>query len=188
MQTPLILGSQSPRRAELLRHLLPTFEICSADIDEQTQAGEAPLDYVARMATEKNEVLQSRFQSTWILTADTVVVLEDCILQKPENKAQGIEMLQRLSNRSHWVHTAICLAKNHQYTQQVVSTQVWFSPVSAAQAQAYWATQEPWDKAGGYGIQGIGGQFVVRIEGSYSSVVGLPLVETRQLLETNLEA
>ena len=117
------------------------------------------------------------------LAADTVVALGDAAFGKPSSQEEGLGMLAALSGRSHQVVTGVCLTDGQSQLTRVVSTEVTLKPISAKLAQAYWRTGEPADKAGGYGIQGIGGIFVKRIRGSYSAVVGLPLAETEELLK-----
>ena len=179
----LILASASPRRRELLQRLGVRFNCQPADIDESVQTGEAPGDYVERMAREKAAaVVAAGTGGLPVLAADTSVVIDDDILGKPRDHFDGLAMLARLSGRTHTVMTAICLQSLDQSTCKVVSTQVTFTGLDRVSCEAYLATDEPWDKAGGYGIQGLGGAFVSAIEGSYSNVVGLPLCETWRLL------
>lgn len=184
MQLPLILASASPRRSELLTQLGVQFRVHPADIDESVLSGEAPVDYVERMAGEKAARVASLYsqQGVAVLAADTTVVLDGDVLGKPVDYDDGRAMLSRLSGRAHEVTTAICLVAGGEELAQQVTTRVQFACLTPAQCEAYLATDEPWDKAGAYGIQGVAGAFVQRIEGSYSNVVGLPLYETWQLL------
>lgn len=180
----LILASASPRRRDLLDQLGVLYRCEPADIDESVLAGEKPADYVERMAQTKALAVARRGTNTiqLVLAADTSVVIDDDILGKPRDHFDGLAMLARLGGRTHTVMTAICLWAGGETHVQRVDTQVTFTTLDRATCEAYLATDEPWDKAGGYGIQGLGGALVSRIEGSYSNVVGLPLLETRALL------
>ncbi len=179
----LILASASPRRQELLTQLGVHFAVDPADIDETAQPGEAAQDYVVRMAREKAAAVRSRRGSgELVLAADTTVVIDDDILGKPADHFSGLGMLARLSGRTHQVITAVCLAHADGYAGFAVETRVTFVNLTRELCESYLATDEPWDKAGSYGIQGLGGALVRGIEGSYSNVVGLPLAETRELL------
>lgn len=183
MKPVLILASQSPRRKELLSQLGYQFQTISADIDESIIDNESPSDYVLRLAIEKATVV-SKNQATdcVVLGSDTSVIFDNHILGKPENIAACCQQLLMLSNNTHQVLTAIAIVKNKQILSAVISTDVTFKTLSIEEIQRYWHTGEPQDKAGSYGIQGIGGQFVTQIKGSYSAVVGLPLYETAKLL------
>lgn len=181
----LILASASPRRRELLDQIGVAHRCEPADIDETRQPQEKPEDYVLRMATEKaaTVALRHRGEGVAVLAADTSVVIDEDVLGKPVDHFDGLGMLARLSGRSHSVLTGICLnTGNGEVFSELVETRVQFVQLTREQCEAYLATQEPWDKAGGYGIQGLAGAFVSAIEGSYSNVVGLPLAQTWQLL------
>ena len=184
MSATLILASASPRRSELLTQLGVDFRVHPADIDESVLKGESPGDYVERMAHEKAEAVAGLYPEGdyAILAADTTVVIDGDVLGKPRDHLDGLAMLARLSGRTHEVITAICLAGAGEAASAQVTTRVQFASLSQAICEAYLATDEPWDKAGAYGIQGLAGAFVLRIDGSYSNVVGLPLHETWQLL------
>ena len=177
----VILASASPRRRELLSLLLEEFDCCSADIDETPISDELPKDYVLRMAVEK--VSAFRNDRGVIIGSDTVVVLSGNILQKPVSIEDARGMLSALSGQTHQVMTAVAIMIDAELMTTVSITEVTFATLEMPLIEAYLATDEPWDKAGAYGIQGIAGSFVRRINGSYSSVVGLPLCETRELLE-----
>ena len=181
--TPLVLASASPRRAELLRQINVGFEVLPADIDETQRAGESASAYVQRMAHEKAErVAQMIGPERAVLAADTTVVVDGQILGKPGSEDEGLAMLAALSGRTHQVLTAVVLAQRERLHTALSRSLVHmraFTPVGAA---AYWATGEGHDKAGAYAIQGIAGQLIERLEGSYSGVVGLPLAETAALL------
>jgi septum formation protein len=179
----LLLASQSPRRAELLRQIGIPFSQYPVDIDETPLAHETPIKYVRRMAQEKSTLGYKRAGAKkLVLGLDTIVVAQDNILGKPKDKADAIRMLSMLSDNTHQVLTAVTITNAAQQKTIVVETKVCFGPLSTEQMAWYWKTGEPQDKAGSYGIQGLGGQFVKHINGSYSAVVGLPLYQTRMLL------
>lgn len=180
----LVLASASPRRRQLLDQLGVRYSVDPADIDETRQVGESPAAYVERMAREKAQRVAARYRDSGyaVLAADTTVHLDDEVLGKPLDHFDGLAMLARLSGRCHSVLTAVCLRGDGGSSVQLVATKVEFIQLSRDLCEAYLATEEPWDKAGAYAIQGMAGGFVRRIEGSYSNVVGLPLCETRQLL------
>ena len=186
MSTTLILASQSPRRKELLTQLGYNFICQPADIDESILENESAKQYVARLALEKSMVVAKRQENTdsVVLGSDTSVVFQEKILGKPTCLDDCIAILSMLSGNSHKVMTAIAVAKGHHSDVVVVTTEVTFKKLSEAEIIRYWHTGEPQDKAGAYGIQGIAGQFVKQIHGSYSAVVGLPLYETAQLLSS----
>ena len=182
--TPLIyLASASPRRRELLAQLGVEFELLLPRVEEQRQTDEAAAAYVQRLARDKASAGRAMAPLPLpVLAGDTIVVLDGDVLEKPEGKADGQAMLRRLSGRTHQVMTAMALANRQQLEVMTVCTEVTFRELTDADIARYWASGEPTDKAGGYGIQGLGGRFVERINGSYSAVVGLPLVETETLL------
>lgn len=193
LKHPLYLASASPRRHELLSQIGVEHEIMYVPApegeDEPVLAHESALAYVQRTALNKLEqALQWRseqpelHQNSAILCADTTVELEGEILAKPRDLAHAAEMLKALSGQHHSVHTAACLAYAGQIYQAVSSSQVWFMAMSQAEIAAYCHTQEPLGKAGAYGIQGAAAAFIKRLEGSYSSVMGLDLYQTYELL------
>ncbi len=182
--TPLVLASASPRRVELLGVLGLPFSQQPADIDETQRPAESPAAYVVRMAQEKAAAVAPRNPGSVIIGADTTVVIDGLALGKPKDRADGLAMLQRLSGRTHEVLTGICVSCGAQRESACDVSQVSFTAISAEDAAHYWATGEPADKAGGYGIQGLGSIFVERINGSYSGVMGLPLARLAQLLRT----
>ena len=177
----LILASSSPRRAELLRQIRIDFQVAVPAVDETPLADEDPEAYVMRMAQTKAAAVEVDADSV-VLAADTVVVLDEQILGKPADREDGIRMLLALGGREHLVLTAIAARSAESEASELVSSRVRFVPVDEALASAYWATGEGSDKAGCYGIQGIGGILTESITGSYSAVVGLPLPETERLL------
>lgn len=182
----LLLASRSPRRAELLRTLGVAFRVIDVEVDETTRVGEAPVDYVRRLARDKARAGQAVAggASLPVLAADTTVVLDGAILGKPLDDADARAMLARLAGRTHEVLTGVAVIDARGWLDDaVVATRVSFRALSPAEIAAYVASGEPADKAGAYGIQGLGGALVERIDGSYSNVVGLPLVETLALLD-----
>ncbi|WP_411994279.1 Maf family protein [Agarivorans sp. DSG3-1] len=186
--TSLILASSSPRRVELLAQLDWPFTTQAADIDETPIAGELPEQLVRRLAEQKAAAVYHQQNDSYIavLGSDTIVVCDGHILGKPQDANDSQRMLSLLSAKQHQVMTAVSLYHHSKAHTQLVTTSVYFCALSAKQMVDYWDSGEPSDKAGSYAIQGVGGKFVERIEGSYSSVVGLPLVETDRLLHLHL--
>lgn len=179
----LILASASPRRFELLQQIGVRCIRRPVDIPELQQPGEAAQAFVERLAREKALAgVAVSDAGAVVLGSDTVVVLQGEVMGKPVDKADGIRMLKSLSDNNHQVMTAVAVACGERIRANVVTTEVRFRCLSDAECEAYWETGEPVDKAGGYGIQGLGAVFVADISGSYSAVVGLPLLETAQLL------
>ena len=178
----IVLASKSPRRKALLALLVPVFDCLPSDIDESVREDELPAQYVARVALEK--ALACNVTDAVVIAADTSVVIDNEILTKPLNRADARRMLKRLSGRSHYVLTAVTIRQNTDLLSRLVSTAVTFDLLSDELIEAYLNTDEPWDKAGAYAIQGYAGSFVAKIDGSYSAVVGLPLQETRILLSS----
>ncbi len=182
--TRLVLASQSPRRAELLRQIGVDFDVAVADIDETPGPGEAVARYVARMAREKAWAVAASHPARPVLAADTVVEVDGEILGKPRDRRAAARMLGRLSARAHRVWSSVALCVDGGTRQAESCTEVRFRALEASEIAAYWETGEPRDKAGGYAIQGLGAVFVREIMGSYSGVMGLPLFETAGLLRT----
>lgn len=178
----LVLASRSPRRAELLRTLGLRFRVCPTDTDETPRDGEDAWSLVARLAADKARAGAADAASLPVLGADTVVVLDDRVLGKPRDRDHALAMLDALSGREHRVLSGVALLAKGDVQVAVSETRVAFREIPPEEAGAYWASGEPADKAGAYGIQGIGGIFVSRIEGSYTGVVGLPVAETEALL------
>ncbi|WP_087502536.1 nucleoside triphosphate pyrophosphatase [Pseudomonas sp. SID14000] len=193
---PLYLASGSPRRRELLTQIGVPFSVVSAPIDETPLPNEGAPAYVERLARAKaaaglaslehpvpanshTAVLENR---AVVLGADTAVVLDGRILGKPQNREDALAMLADLSGREHQVLTAVALSDGQRVHSLCVTSKVRFRAISGDEAQRYWASGEPADKAGGYAIQGLGAVFVTSLSGSYSAVVGLPLSETAELL------
>ncbi|MDW6091036.1 Maf family protein [Vibrio rhizosphaerae] len=180
----LYLASASPRRKELLTQLGYAFDIILPEVVEEHQAHESAQAYVSRLSRDKAiaglQMVMS--EGAVVLGADTIVVVDQHILEKPDNFTHARQMLLQLSGRNHQVMTAVTVTDAQQTHTIVVTTEVWFKSLSDEEIEHYWQSGEPGDKAGSYGIQGLGGKFVTRIEGSYFAVVGLPLFETDQLL------
>jgi septum formation protein len=179
----LILASASPRRAALLGAAGYVFDVAPADVDESALPGETPEAYVLRVAAAKARAALQSFPGCAVLAADTTVVVDGDMLGKPSSDEDAARMLARLSGRTHEVMTGAVVAVAGRESATVVSTAVRFVPMSPADIAWYVATGEPADKAGAYAVQGLGGRFVEAVEGSYSNVVGLPLVEVGRLLE-----
>jgi septum formation protein len=167
----LILASQSPRRREIIEHAGIPFEVRWAGVPEEIQEGETPVNYVLRLARAKAAAVNGDI----VLGADTVVVLDEHILEKPRDAADAIRMLHILSGREHAVITGICLRSGDAYMTEAVETRVRFVSMSQDEMDAYVASGEPMDKAGGYAIQGLASKYIDRIEGDYFNVVGLPV-------------
>lgn len=183
----LVLASASPRRRELLDQLGVAYTCDPAAIDEVQLPGEQPSHYVKRIAQDKARVVAARHcnASTVVLAADTTVVLDNSVLGKPADAAQAMAMLLSLSGRRHTVLTAVCVHSAQDIRCELVVTDVEFATLERDICTAYLKTNEPWDKAGAYAIQGLAGAFVRSISGSYSNVVGLPLYETWLLLRAH---
>jgi septum formation protein len=176
------LASMSPRRRELLAQIGVPHTVVAAHVDESLLPGEAPADYVARLARLKATTVRQRGEVLPVLAADTTVVLGGSIYGKPDVRADGIAMLESLAGKTHQVLTAVALATWQGTSLRVNCSSVRFRDIERAEIEAYWETGEPCDKAGGYAIQGYGAVFVAALSGSYSGVMGLPLFETAELL------
>ncbi|MCG9545896.1 Maf-like protein [Vibrio sp. Isolate33] len=206
----LVLASGSPRRKELLSQLGYEFSVLVTGVEECKHAQETAEEYVKRLSldkalaalsllttnpSEKQHVASgsdtvvvssdaiSLDSETVVLGSDTVVVSQGQVLEKPADFSDSKRMLTQLANERHQVMTAVSVVSEEKQKTEIVITDVWFKPLSEKEIEQYWQTGEPCDKAGSYGIQGLGGRFVTRIEGSYYAVVGLPLFETDQLLQ-----
>lgn len=182
--TRLVLASASPRRSELLRQIGVAHRVVIADIDEQTLPGESARDCVMRLAREKalRTAARTGDAAVAVLGADTAVVIDGDMLGKPRGPADALAMLERLSARQHEVLSAVALAHRGFVRSELSRSVVQFRAITRAEAEAYWATAEPRDKAGGYAVQGYGAVFIESLQGSYSGVMGLPLFETAALL------
>ena len=177
------LASASPRRRELLEQIGVSFEIITTATDETRHRDEPAPAYVARVAEVKARAVRAitHDRPLPVLAADTAVVIGERVLGKPRDRTEALAMLAQLSGRTHEVLTAVALLGEGEH-KALCTSRVTFGPISPAQALAYWQSGEPADKAGAYGIQGLGALFVRRLEGSYSGVMGLPLYETAALL------
>jgi septum formation protein len=181
--TALYLASGSPRRQELLTQLGITFERVVPGIEEQRRPQESAQQYVSRLAREKAQAgVALTAEDLPVLGADTIVILNGEVLEKPRDGEHAATMLRLLSGKTHQVMTAVALADSQHTLDCLVVTDVTFRVLSEQDIADYVASGEPLDKAGAYGIQGLGGCFVRKINGSYHAVVGLPLVETYELL------
>ncbi len=189
----LILASASPRRQELLRNAGIAFTVRPANIHEAQRRGESAGQYVQRLAQEKAEAiaaeLQTKEDSFAVLGADTTVLVEDVMLEKPRDREDAKRMLQMLSGKSHRVITGVCLllqrAPKRPWQSFVAeeTTQVIFEELDKEEIESYVATGEPLDKAGAYAIQGIASRWIPRIEGCYFNVVGLPISLVNRMLK-----
>lgn len=179
----LILASSSPRRKQLLEQVGLTFECFSPDIDESILVQETAEVYVQRLARQKAQAVLALFPDAIVIAADTSLSLDQQIIGKPESEQHAYEIWSALSGRAHDVLTGVCIVGQGEIAQVVVRTQVEFQKLTTHDMQQYWATGEPIGKAGAYAIQGYAAQWIPRIVGSYSNVVGLPLHETMQLLK-----
>jgi len=189
MTKSVVLASASPRRTALLKQMNIAHTIHPADIDESPRLNETPQALVTRLAAEKAQAVKAQLEARHSMTAGTVILASDTLIAfegqsvgKPIDKADSKKILRMLSGKQHEVLTAISALSDSQQQTQVITTSVTFAALTDEQIDAYWETGEPADKAGSYAIQGLGGEFVVSINGSASAVIGLPLYETRQLL------
>jgi len=179
---PLILASASPRRRELLAQAGYTFEVAPAHIDETRRANEDPTAYVARLALEKARAIHTQHPDAIVLGADTTVVLNGEVLNKPADLAEAEKMLRALSGQTHQVHTGIAVVTNKTQRTHVETTNVIFRAITEVELATYLATGDSLDKAGAYGIQGYAARWIPRIEGDYFNVMGLPIAATDKLL------
>ena len=187
MSNHIYLASRSPRRAELLQQIAIDFTVLPSNVDESLLMDETPENYVIRLARAKAEACLADLESSAmplmpVLAADTTVCVGGMILGKPDDDAHATHMLRSMSGRWHEVHTGIAVASANGIVTALSTTRVEMATLSEADIAAYVASGEPHDKAGAYGIQGIAGIFIKRIEGSYTGVMGLPIFETAQLL------
>ena len=183
----LFLASKSPRRAELLQQIGVNFSVMTNDVEEVRHSDESPQDYVFRLSLDKAKAGCETSNEVPVLGADTIVVYDGAVFEKPADSDEAVSMLERLSGQSHQVLTAVSIVRTLQGTLQsetrLVSTNVQMITLESSKIKRYVETGEPMDKAGAYGIQGFGAAFIQSIQGSYTNVVGLPLQETAQLLE-----
>jgi len=184
----LILASSSPRRQELLRGIGIPFQVHAANINEDQMGGEAPIAYALRVAQEKAQAVAVHYPQSYVLGADTIVVVDDEVLGKPRNRDDAARMLRLLSGRGHEVTTAVSVVAPGTLAETRASTtKVYFREIAEDEIQRYVAGGEPMDKAGAYAIQGGASRWTDRIEGEFSNVVGLPLsLVTEMLITTGL--
>lgn len=183
MTQDFYLASRSPRRAELLRRAGFAFECLPVDVPEHPRAGESPLGFASRLALDKARTAMERTAAPRpVLGADTDVSIDGEILGKPAGRDDAVRMLLRLSDRCHEVFSAVAVAGPEGHVLGTTRTEVVFGRITRAEAEAYWDSGEPADKAGAYAIQGLAARWVREIRGSYTGVVGLPLYETIELL------
>ena len=181
----IILGSQSPRRRELLEKLDLPFTILTADIDETVRPELTPAQAVADISARKAAaILRQASEDDLVITADTIVVLDGQIMGKPHSPEEAEQMLSSLSGRTHQVYTAVTLHSHARQKTEVACTQVTFRPLDPTEIRAYIASGEPMDKAGAYGIQGRGAVLVSHLEGDYFNVMGLPLCTLCRMLRS----
>ncbi|MFI5398723.1 MAG: Maf family protein [Candidatus Binatia bacterium] len=187
METQLILASASPRRRELLAARGFRFEVDPSNLTETPRPGEPPDVFAQRIAAEKAGDVARRHSDTCVLAADTVVVVDGTLFGKPADRGDARRMLQALSGRTHRVLTAVALVEpNGAVEELLVESQVEFRPLTAAEIEEYLESGEPFDKAGAYAVQGLARKFVVRVRGSHSNVVGLPMEAVTDLLQRHL--
>jgi septum formation protein len=180
---PLVLASQSPRRAELIGRLGLTFDTVPADIDERYLPGETPADHAERLAREKAQAVSAGRREALVVGSDTIVVVDGDVLGKPRDDAHAVEMLLRLSGREHEVCTGVAVAQAGRVESGLERVRVRFRELDRGVCEEYVATREPMDKAGAYGIQGYGSAIVECIDGDFFAVMGLPVVRMLTLIE-----
>ena len=173
----LILASGSPRRRELLGGIGIGFDVVVSDVEEKQEPGEPVDEYVRRLARDKGAAVAAKHPDAWVLSADTVVFIDEQVLEKPVSRADAASMLARIAGREHVVYTGVALqhAQSGFLEDTVVASKVRMIELSSEEISWYVDTGEPMDKAGSYAVQGIGAMFIDSIDGSYSNVVGLPL-------------
>jgi septum formation protein len=179
---PIVLASASPRRQELLKNAGIEFVVKPANIPEVRHRGEAPKAFAERMAKEKARAVWAGIKNEYVLGADTIVVVDDLVLGKPEGEQDAATMLRLLSGRKHQVITGVCLIGTDFEDVRSETTAVHVSTLTDADIRGYIETGEPMDKAGAYAIQGAASRWISKIEGDYSNVVGLPVALVLQLL------
>ncbi len=186
----LILASASPRRQELLHAARISFTVRPANVPEQPRPGEAPADYSVRLARDKASAVWNAVQTktdTLVLGADTIVVVDEHILEKPNDAEHATQMLRMLAGRPHQVMTSVCLIGNGFQDVRSETTTVLVSAMTDQEIAVYVASGEPFDKAGSYGIQGMMSRWITRVEGDYPNVVGLPVALVYRMLRERSE-
>jgi septum formation protein len=172
---PIVLASGSPRRKQLLEMLRIPFRVIAPDVDEHVRPGEPPDAYVTRLSRAKAQAVVARTPGDVVLAADTTVVLDGRIFEKPTSPAHAVEMLGQLQARTHDVLTSVAVARDGEIAQALDRSRVTFRPADRQMLEDYVATGEPLDKAGAYAIQGLGAPLIERVEGDFFGVMGLPL-------------
>lgn len=185
LSAPFILASASPRRIELLRLLGLDFAVMPSGADESFRPGESPPAHTLRLSADKADLIATENPGSWVLGADTIVVIDGAVLGKPADPAEARRMLKKLSARSHTVFTGFTLARQTARiaVSEVVESTVIFREISEDEMAWYVNSPEPYDKAGGYAVQGRGAFFIKEIRGSYTNVMGLPLCEVVDALK-----
>lgn len=187
MQNELILASKSPRRRYLLKQAGLTFKVVPSEFDESSIVFSTPGEYVKTLAEAKAMDISKKYPDSWVIGADTIVVIGNHVLGKPKNRNEARFMLRQLSGKAHHVFTGYCICrqKSTGHFSDIVKTEVVFKHLSEEEIEWYIHTDEPFDKAGAYAIQGLGTFLVKRINGSYTNVVGLPVCEVIEFLIKN---
>lgn len=178
----IILASSSPRRKELLSSVIPEFKTIAPQVDESSVQDSDPVGLVRKLSYLKASTIAQKHENALIIGCDTVVWIEGQILGKPKNKDEARQMLKLLSGKKHNVTTGVCVINKDKATQFEKTTQVSFYSLTDDEIERYIETDEPYDKAGGYGIQELGGLFVKKIKGDYYTVVGLPIAKLNRVL------
>jgi septum formation protein len=180
----LILASASPRRSELLRKARLVFRVEPAHVPEERTDGEDPMEYAKRLASDKARAIAAKHPNDIVLGADTIVIADGHVLEKPMDEADAARMLRMLSGRTHEVTTGVCLCGPHVEVVETETTRVVVAELSEQEIADYIHTGEPMDKAGAYGIQGMFSRWVTGVEGDYSNVVGLPIARVCRMLKS----
>jgi len=185
LDTRLILASASPRRKEMLRMVGVAFTVQHSDVNEDPRAGESPEAYALRLSEAKARAVAARRPGRWVLGADTIVTIDGELLGKPRTPDEARGMIRKLSGRAHTVITAFTLfnSERAEPIRRAVSSQVRFKEIPDDELEWYVATDEPYDKAGGYAVQGKASVLVAEVRGSWTNVVGLPLCELVEALK-----
>jgi len=185
LTAPFILASASPRRVELLKLLGLDFSVLPSGADESFLQGESPMAHVLRLSGEKASVIAATNPDSWVLGADTMVVINQEVLGKPETPEEAGNMLRKLSGRKHTVYTGFTIRRTDAgiAVQDVIASTVVFRKIPEDEIAWYIHSKEPYDKAGGYAVQGMGAFFIREIRGSYTNVMGLPLCEVVDVLK-----
>lgn len=184
----LILASKSPRRRHLLKQAGLSFDVIPSSIDEKSvsisSSGASPGAYARLLAEAKVNDISMKYPESWVIGADTIVLIGETILGKPESKSEARAMLKQLNGKTHQVFTgySICCRAKKRYFSETIKTDVLFKNLTDEEIEWYIHSKEPYDKAGAYAIQGLGTFLVKRINGSYTNVVGLPVCEVMEFL------